>query len=240
MLPFAKYYTLSRNKRDSLTATRPCIHSVHDHITFTHHNTASAAMKLILALQMNWCTRRRSSRRSLTSLTRRLQKCPATKLPREDHFSRLPLRLQPPSTFTSLHVFREDTCSHLPGKARKSASFAQPSPLDDVYVFYCLPTYLPNFCLTFPVLDDKMQMLRFSVWDFPLYVKNSSPNSIPSNPLPSLTTANLWRLFLFSRFFQRIGLRSPMPFRQILRIEHRCRDYLDDVYRRERMCTTLG
>jgi len=87
---------------------------------------------------MNWCTRRRSSRRSLTSLTRRLQKCPATKLPREDHFSRLPLRLQPPSTFTSLHVFREDTCSHLPGKmscatsrrsSRPSArSSTRPSP----------------------------------------------------------------------------------------------------------------
>ena len=142
MLPFAKYYTLSRNKRDSLTATRPCIHSVHDHITFTHHNTASAAMKLILALQMNWCTRRRSSRRSLTSLTRRLQKCPATKLPREDHFSRLPLQLQPPSTFTSLHVFREDTCSHLPGKARKSASFAPPSPLEQ-QLSIPLPVYLP-------------------------------------------------------------------------------------------------
>lgn len=42
---------------------------------------------------MSWCTRRRSSRRSLTSLTRRLQKCPATKLA---SLARPP-RLSPPA-----------------------------------------------------------------------------------------------------------------------------------------------
>jgi len=119
---------------------------------------------------MNWCTRRRSSRRSLTSLTRRLQKCPATKLPREDHFSRLPLRLQPPSTFTSLHVFREDTCSHLPGKmscatsrrsSRPSArSSTRPSPR-------CPATKPTNKCVTCPCISISICLWSIFSMDIP-------------------------------------------------------------------------
>ena len=56
-------------------------------------------MRLILALQMSWCTRRRSSKPSLTSLTRRLQKCQATKLARNTARPSPALDL-PPLNFT--------------------------------------------------------------------------------------------------------------------------------------------
>ena len=174
----------------------------HHIITITHHNTASAAMKLILALQMNWYTRRRSSRPSLTSLTRRLQKCLATKLTWDTHetFSGLLrlLQLRKPSTF-SLHVFREDTCSNLSSGKGEEECF----PAGKQQLSIVLPPYLTlawsSPCWMIKCICCVLVCEILSL--FPPFCKEFLPNSIP--PLPSLTTANFWRLFLFSCFFQR-------------------------------------
>ena len=140
-------------------------------------------MRLILALQMSWCTRRRSSKPSLTSLTRRLQKCQATKLARNTARPSPALDL-PPLNFTfSLH-FRDRP--PFPGKARKSAPFVRPTcPATGTAVVDSTAYLLPTLTLAWSSPYDEMHMLRFCVCDSPpLFVKIFSP------PLPSITTAS--------------------------------------------------
>jgi len=143
---------------------------------------------------MSWYTRRRSSKPSLTSLTRRLQKCQATKLARNTARPSPALDL-PPLNFTfSLH-FRDR--HPFPGKARKSApSFVLPSPRywNSSCRFHCLPSTYHNSCLIIPVWWNAY-VAFLCVW---------LPTPLCKDPsLPSITTASLWRLLLFSCFFHR-------------------------------------
>ena len=170
-------------------------------------------MRLILALQMSWCTRRRSSKPSLTSLTRRLQKCQATKLARNTARPSPALDLPPPNFTFSLHFRDRPPFS---GKGEEECSVRSSYPpryWNSSCRFRCLPfTYL-NSCLIFPVWWNAY-VAFLCVW---------LPTPICKDFLPTPTFNNhcqiLWRLLLLSCFFQRI----LCLLEKILRVEHKCR-----------------